>query len=370
MTAACFSPISPGWTGWWSKTRPPRRTPNDSTISSPSSWARNSRPTLPTRAAYRSDARSRWRWPRTKQERPSSTSFGPTTGARSARSTPRRSWNNASSPRRPRNGPASARSSAQRPRQTGYSMSGARPRRPPWTPRSNPPPKQLQTGTSGRSRKFLPGPCQRRQHPHRQAPPPSPRSSARTLRARRFSPKGGDDTGPAYPDEVELDPLRFRHRVARAQRAEDAGQVREVVDLELDFVGVERPVELRLLELDDAGMALGEDVGHLRERAEPVIEHHAEPADRALRAFAPRQVDPVGIDAARQLEAVDRMDHHALTLDPQPDDAVARHGMAAFGEREAHSRRQPLDRDREIGRGMFGQVGGAAGYERLHHLAI
>ena len=44
--------------------------------------------------------------------------------------------------------------------------------------------------------------------------------------------------------EVELScstySLRLRHRVAGAQRADDAGEVREVLHLEIDLIGVER----------------------------------------------------------------------------------------------------------------------------------
>ena len=146
--------------------------------------------------------------------------------------------------------------------------------------------------------------------------------------------------------------------------------MRQILHFEIHLVSVERIIALDEFQIHHIGAVLGEDAGHFGQRAGAVIQHRADPPDRTMRAFAPGQIDPVGIDAIRQFQAVNGMHFHAHALAPQPDNPVSRHRVAAFGQGKADARRQPLDRDRAFLRGLFGEIGRAAGHKRFHQRAI
>ena len=75
-----------------------------------------------------------------------------------------------------------------------------------------------------------------------------------------------------------------------------------------------------------------EDARHRAERTRDVAQDHGKPRRAAVRTFAPGEVEPVGVDAARQRVAADDVDLDLLVLAPQADDAVARNRVAALGE--------------------------------------
>ena len=81
--------------------------------------------------------------------------------------------------------------------------------------------------------------------------------------------------------------------------------MRNVLHFEVDLVCGERMVQLRLHEAGDVDVVLREDARHFRQRAGPVVERNAQPADRPARTLAPRQVEPVIVDPARQAAAID-----------------------------------------------------------------
>ena len=71
-----------------------------------------------------------------------------------------------------------------------------------------------------------------------------------------------------------------------------------------------------------------------------------EPRRAAVRAFAPGQVEPVGVDPAGKRVAADDVDLDLLVLAAKPDDPVAGDRVAAGGEMISDARGQALDRDR------------------------
>ena len=70
-----------------------------------------------------------------------------------------------------------------------------------------------------------------------------------------------------------------------------------------------------------------------------VAQDHREPRRAAVRAFAPGEVEPVGVDPAGQRVAADHMDLDLLVLAAQADDAVAGDRVAAGGEVIGDARR-------------------------------
>src|SRR6476469_6949730 len=100
------------------------------------------------------------------------------------------------------------------------------------------------------------------------------------------------------------------------------------------------------LKIDDVGVLRTKDARHRSERAGNVAQDHRQARGAAVRSFAPGEVEPVGVDPARQRVASDDVDLDLLVFAPQADDAVARDGMAALGEMVGDARRQALDRDR------------------------
>ena len=56
----------------------------------------------------------------------------------------------------------------------------------------------------------------------------------------------------------------------------------------------------------------------------------AQPRRAAVRAVAPGEVEPVGVDSARERVAADDVDLDLLVLAPEADDAVAGNRVAAL----------------------------------------
>ena len=89
-----------------------------------------------------------------------------------------------------------------------------------------------------------------------------------------------------------------------------------------------------------------QDARHGAERARNVAQDHRQACGAAVRAFAPGEVEPVGIDAAGQGVAADHVNLDFLVLASQAHDSVAGDRMAALGEVVGDSRSETLDRDR------------------------
>ena len=145
-------------------------------------------------------------------------------------------------------------------------------------------------------------------------------------------------------------------------------QVREVVDLDVEVEGLEASVAVDQLQVDDVGVLGAENPGHGAERTGDIAEDHREARGAAVRALAPREVEPVGVDSAGQRVAADDVHLDLLVLAAQADDAVAGNRVAALGEVIGDARRQPLDRDRlplpDRARGDV--AAGRAGHQRFH----
>ena len=75
-----------------------------------------------------------------------------------------------------------------------------------------------------------------------------------------------------------------------------------------------------------------EDARHRAERARDVAQDDGQPRRAAVRTFAPGEVEPVGVDPARQRVAADDVDLDLLVLAPEADDPVAGDRVAALGE--------------------------------------
>ena len=75
------------------------------------------------------------------------------------------------------------------------------------------------------------------------------------------------------------------------------------------------------------------------ERPGHVAQDDAQPRRAAVRAFAPGEVEPVGVDPARKRIAADDVDLDLLVLAPQADDAVAGDRVAALREVIGDARR-------------------------------
>ena len=107
-------------------------------------------------------------------------------------------------------------------------------------------------------------------------------------------------------------------------------QVREVVHLDVDVEGVEAAVAVGQHQVDDVGGLGAEDARPSSpKRAGNVAQDDAQPRRAAVRAVAPGQVEPVGVDPAGKLVAADDMDLDAFVLAAQADDAVAGDRVAA-----------------------------------------
>src|SRR6476620_1731385 len=115
--------------------------------------------------------------------------------------------------------------------------------------------------------------------------------------------------------------------------------------LDVEMEGLEAAVAVDELEVDDVGVLLPKDSRHGAERARNVAEDHCEPRGAAVRAFAPGEVEPVGVDSAGEGVAADDVDVDVLVLAAKPDDPVAGDWVAALREVIGDSRSQPLDRD-------------------------
>ena len=136
-----------------------------------------------------------------------------------------------------------------------------------------------------------------------------------------------------------LDPLDRADRVGVAKRGDDRVQVREVVDLDVEVEGLEAAVAVDQLQVDDVGALGAEDARHRAERAGDVVEDDRDPRRAAVRAFAPGEVEPVGVDPAGERVAADDVDLDLLVLAAKADDAVAGDRVAAGGEVIGDARR-------------------------------
>ena len=74
----------------------------------------------------------------------------------------------------------------------------------------------------------------------------------------------------------------------------------QIVDLQIDFEGMEFAVACGHAQVDDIGLVIAENPGNFAQRSRPVMDDDAEPRRRAVAALSPAQIDPVGIDSARQ----------------------------------------------------------------------
>ena len=172
---------------------------------------------------------------------------------------------------------------------------------------------------------------------------------------------------------MRLDPLDRADRVGVAQRGDDRVQMRQIVHFDIDVEGVEAAVAVDQLQIDDVGVLRPQDARHGAERARNVAQDHRDARRAAVRAFAPGQVEPVGVDPAGQRVAADDMDLDLLVLAAQADDAVAGDRVAAGGEVISDAGGQPLDRDRgalaeRLGRGDV--AAGRARHQRLHQRLV
>ena len=84
-----------------------------------------------------------------------------------------------------------------------------------------------------------------------------------------------------------LDALRLGNRVAGAQRGGDPRQMGDIEHFEIDLERAEIFVSLDHFQGDDIGTAGREDARYLGKRAGPVIQNHAQAADRAGRCLSP-----------------------------------------------------------------------------------
>ena len=158
-------------------------------------------------------------------------------------------------------------------------------------------------------------------------------SSQFTLRNADFAPNAGafnnissfgvdqagnlyivDYDGEIFRIEGDLEPLGGRDHVGRAQRREDPHQMRQIVHLHVEMEGVEAAVARGLVHADDIGAVAAEDARDHRQRARLVLDDDGEPGGAAVALVAPGEIDPVGIDAARQAVAADRVDLDPLAL--------------------------------------------------------
>ena len=151
---------------------------------------------------------------------------------------------------------------------------------------------------------------------------------------------GGDAHARQQRESAQgLDPLDRADRFGVAQGGDDRVQVGEVVDLDVEVEGMEVAVAVNQRQVDDVGVLGAERARHRPQRSGNVAQDHRETCGAAVRAFAPGEVEPVGIDPARQRVAADHMDLDALVLAAQADDPVAGDRVAAGRQMIGHARR-------------------------------
>src|SRR6476619_3667653 len=141
-------------------------------------------------------------------------------------------------------------------------------------------------------------------------------------------------------------PFDRAHRVGLAQCGNDRMKVSEVVHLDVEMEGVEIAVAVDELKIDDVGVLLPKDARHGSQRSGNVAQDHAQPGGAAVRALAPGEVEPVGVDPAGERVAADHVNLDLLVLAPEADDAVAGNRMAAGRQMVGDAGRQALDRER------------------------
>ena len=77
-----------------------------------------------------------------------------------------------------------------------------------------------------------------------------------------------------------LNPVGLRHCIAGAERADDAGEMCQILDFYIHFISVEWLITVGQLKIDDIGIVACKHAGHFRKCASPVVEDDVEPSDR------------------------------------------------------------------------------------------
>ena len=93
-------------------------------------------------------------------------------------------------------------------------------------------------------------------------------------------------------------------------------EVREVVYLRIQMEGLEAPVAVNQVEVDDIGVLRAQYPRHRTKRPWYVSKDHAQPS-RSARALAPGKVQPIRIHSARKRVAADDVNLDLLILAAQ-----------------------------------------------------
>src|SRR5690349_14720941 len=102
--------------------------------------------------------------------------------------------------------------------------------------------------------------------------------------------------------------------------------------LDIEVERLETAVAVDQLKIDDVGMLGTKNARHRPERARDVAQYDGESRCATVRALSPRQVEPVGIDPARERVATDDVNFDLFVLAAKPDDAITRDRVAALRE--------------------------------------
>ena len=89
--------------------------------------------------------------------------------------------------------------------------------------------------------------------------------------------------------------------------------------LDVEMERLEAAVAMDQLQVDNVRVLGAENSRHGSKRARNVAQDHRKPGRAAIRALAPSEVEPIGIDAARECVAANDVDLDFLILAPQPD---------------------------------------------------
>ena len=148
--------------------------------------------------------------------------------------------------------------------------------------------------------------------------------------------------------------------------------MRKVMHFDVQVKRMKAAVAVDQRQIDDVRVLGAEDARHGAERAGDVAQDDRQASRAAVRTLAPGQVEPVGIDPARQRVAADDVDLDLLVLAPQADDPVAGNRVAALREMIGDAWGQPLDRDRLAlpQRPRRNVAAGRSGHQRFHQVLV
>lgn len=95
---------------------------------------------------------------------------------------------------------------------------------------------------------------------------------------------------------------------------------------QIDDVGVERPLAVHQLQVEDVRLGRAEHIGDGGQSARLVLHDHLKPRGAALGLAVPAQIDPVIVLPRLQRAAIDGVDLDRLAGAADADDAVAGNG--------------------------------------------